>query len=133
MYINGKLVSSQTNSFGYSYGTGSGRLTIGFTDFLSASVGGSLALAKISVTAASAEQIDKMYNDEKVLFTTGAKACLYGSSNTVTALTYDDATDLLHVGTSAGRSVFDGLLRVDNTTTAVSQSISASNGLVVEQ
>jgi hypothetical protein len=74
-----------------------------------------------------------MYNDEKQMFQTGAKACLYGSSNTVTALAYDDGTDYLHVGTSSGRSVFDGLRRVDNTTTAVSASISASNGLVAEQ
>jgi len=42
-------------------------------------------------------------------------------------------TDLLHVGTSAGRSVFQGLRRVSNTTTAVGTAISASNGLVVEE
>ncbi len=94
---------------------------------------GSLALFRISATAPSPEQIKKIYNDEKVLFQENAQATLYGSSDAVTALAYDDTTELLHVGTSAGRSVFQGLRRVDNTTTAVSAAISASNNLVGEQ
>ena len=73
-----------------------------------------------------------MYNDEKHLFQENAKATLYGSSDAVTALAYDDAIELLHVGTSAGRSVFQGLNRVDNTTDAVGTAISASNGFIVE-
>tara|TARA_R110000772_G_scaffold6483_6_gene22643 strand:- start:613 stop:2265 length:1653 start_codon:yes stop_codon:yes gene_type:complete len=93
----------------------------------------SLALLRISSTAPSAEQIAKIYNDEKYLFQDGAQATLYGTSNAVTALAHDDATDLLHVGTSGGRSVFQGLRRVSNTTTAVGTAISASNGLVVEE
>ena len=96
------------------------------------SFGGSLALLRISATAPSAEQIAKMYNDEKHLFRENAKATLYGTSDAVTALAYDDDTELLHVGTSAGRSVFQGLNRVDNTTDAVGAAISASNGLVAE-
>jgi hypothetical protein len=48
-------------------------------------------------------------------------------------LAHDDTTDLLHVGTSAGRSVFQGLRRVDNTTDAITAAISASNNLVVEE
>jgi len=91
-----------------------------------------LALARISATAPTDEQIKKMYNDEKHLFQENAKATLYGSSDAVTALAYDDDTELLHVGTSAGRSLFQGLNRVDNTTDAVGAAISASNGLVVE-
>jgi hypothetical protein len=94
---------------------------------------GSLALLRISATAPTAQQIAKIYNDEKVLFRENAQATLYGSSDSVTALAHDDATDLLHVGTSAGRSVFQGLRRVSNTTTAVGTAISASNGLVVEE
>lgn len=91
-----------------------------------------MALWRISATAPSEEQIIKMYNDEKNLFATNAKATLYGSSDVVTALAYDDDTELLHVGTSAGRSVFQGLNRVDNTTDAVGAAISASNGFIVE-
>jgi trimeric autotransporter adhesin len=93
----------------------------------------SFALFRISATAPTAEQIAKIYNDEKVLFQDNAQATLYGASDAVTALAHDDATNLLHVGTSAGRSVFQGLRRVENTTTAVGTAISASNSLVVEE
>jgi len=95
--------------------------------------GNSIALARISASAPSAEQVKKMYQDEKVLFQENAKATLYGSSDTVSALAYDDTTELLHVGTSAGRSDFQGLRRINNTTTAVTTAISASNDLVAEQ
>ena len=74
-----------------------------------------------------------MYEDEKVLFQENAKCTLYGSSDAVTALAYDDDTDLLHVGTSSGRSDFQGLRRINNTTTAVTTAISASDELIVEQ
>jgi hypothetical protein len=94
---------------------------------------GKAALLRISATAPSAGQIAKIYNDEKFLFQENAQATLYGSSDAVTALAHDSDTDLLHVGTSAGRSVFQGLRRVSNTTTAVGTAISASTGLVVEE
>jgi len=93
---------------------------------------GSLALFRISATAPTAEQIAKIYEDEKVLFQENAQATLYGSYNSVKALAHDSDTNLLHVGTLSGRSVFQGLRRVSNTTTAVGIAISASNGLVVE-
>jgi len=94
---------------------------------------GSLALLRISATAPTAEQIAKIYEDEKVLFQDSAKATLTGSSDAVTALAYDPDTNLLHVGTSDGRSVFQGLRRVDETATAVTTAISAVNGLIMEQ
>lgn len=93
---------------------------------------GSLALVRFSATAPSAEQILKMYNDEKLLFQDNAKATLYGTSSEVTAAAHDEDTGLLHAGTSSGRSTFQGLRRVSNTTTAVSSTISAANGLVAE-
>jgi hypothetical protein len=93
---------------------------------------GSLALFRVSKTALTAEQIAKIYEDEKVLFQENAQATLYGSSDAVTALAYDDDTELLHVGTSAGRSDFSGLRRVSNTIDAVGAAISASNGLIAE-
>ena len=92
-----------------------------------------LALLRFSATAPTAEQIAKIYNDEKVLFQENAQATLYGTSNAVTALAHDSDTNLLHVGTSAGRSVFDGLRRIDNTTDAVTTAISASGGFILEQ
>jgi hypothetical protein len=92
-----------------------------------------MALWRISRSAPSAEQIKKIYEDERVLFQENAKCTLYGTSDAVTALAYDDSASLLHVGTSSGRSEFKGLRRVGNTTTAVTTAISASNGLVAEQ
>ena len=94
---------------------------------------GSLSLVRFSNTIPSPEQIKKMYEDEKVLFQENAKATLYGSSDAVTALAYDDDEETLYVGTSSGRSDFRGLRRINNTTTAVTTAISASNGLVAEQ
>ena len=94
---------------------------------------GSLALIRHTQTAPTAEQIAKMYNDEKFLFQDNAQATLYGTSDAVTALAYDEKTELLHVGTSQGRSVFKGLNRVDNTTDAVATTISARNQMIAEQ
>ena len=108
-------------------------LLVGVNRTLANPADGSLALLRISATAPTAEQIAKMYNDEKVLFQENAQATLYGTSDAVTALAHDSDTNLLHVGTSAGRSVFQGLRRVSNTTTAVGTAISASGGMVVDE
>jgi hypothetical protein len=137
VYVNGVLNASSTSVWTTTITGATLRLGNGshhsFTSVGSTSPWtGSLALWRISATAPSPEQIAKIYEDEKVLFQDGAQATLYGTSDAVTALAHDDTTDLLHVGTSAGRSVFQGLRRVDNTTTAVGAAISASNGLVAE-
>jgi hypothetical protein len=74
-----------------------------------------------------------MYNDEKHLFQENAKATLYGTSDQPTAVAYDDDTKLLHAGTSAGRSDFQGLRRINNTTRAIATAISAADGFIVEE
>ena len=94
---------------------------------------GQLSLIRISATIPSPEQIKKIYEDEKVLFQENAKATLYGSSDAVTALGYDDSTNLLYAGTSSGRSDFQGLRRINNTTTAVTTAITAQNEFIIEQ
>jgi hypothetical protein len=94
---------------------------------------GSISLLRLSASAISEDQLSKIYEDEKVLFQENAACTLYGSSDAVTALAYDDSTNLLYAGTSSGRSDFQGLRRINNTTTAVTTAISASNGLVAEQ
>jgi len=129
-YLNGKLFDTDTNTLTTT--NTSATLFYGERPGSSRPFNGKMALTKWSATAPSAEQIKKIYEDEKHLFQTGAQATLYGSSDAVTALAYDDSTELLHVGTSAGRSVFQGLRRVSNTTDAVGAAISASNGLVAE-
>jgi hypothetical protein len=133
VYIDGKA-SSVTNKIGRNVGNdGTPPLTIGTRFNYTQTFGGNLALFRYSRTAPSPEQIKKVYEDEKFLFQENSQATLYGSSDAVTALAYDDTTELLHVGTSAGRSEFQGLRRINNTTTAVTTALSASNELVAEQ
>ena len=79
------------------------------------------------------QQVRKIFQEERKLFYPDAKCTLYGSSSTVVAQDYDDSTGIYHVGTSAGRSDFRGLVRINNTTTAVTTAIAARRGLVVEQ
>ena len=129
-YLNGAKQVTDLNNTG-SIGSTSNSLYVGEGHY--GNQGSTIALLRISATAPTATQIAKIYNDEKHLFQEGAQATLYGSSDAVTALAHDDTTNLLHVGTSAGRSVFQGLRRVENTTDAVGTAISASNGLVVEE
>ena len=94
---------------------------------------GSLALSRVTKSIPSPEQIKKIYDDEKYLYQDNGKATLYGSSSAVTALAYDETTDQLHVGTSSGRSDFQGLRRINNTTTAVTTAISAHDLFIIEQ
>ena len=116
LYIDGKLNRDSTCSANsHDPGTTSS-LVIGAEE-ISSSPGtyqnpadsSSMALIRYSLSVPSAEQIKKMYEDEKCLFHENAKATLYGSSDAVTALAYDEVTDQLHVGTSSGRSDFQGL------------------------
>ena len=132
LFINGVLDTTVTETSSMTYTNAV--LTVGVSDQKQYALDGGayLALWRISATAPSPEQIKKIYEDEKVLFQENAQATLYGSSDAVTALAYDDSTELLHVGTSAGRSDFQGLRRINNTTTAVGSAISASNGLIAD-
>ena len=94
---------------------------------------GKLALFRTGGTGLSEQMIKKIYDDEKYLYRENAKCTLHGTSDDVKALAFDDTNNVLHVGTSSGRSEFQGLNRINNTTTAVTTAISASNGLVAEQ
>lgn len=94
---------------------------------------GSIAMIRVSATIPTADQIRRIYEDEKALFQENAACTLYGASDAVTALAHDPDTGLLHVGTSAGRSVFKGLRRVANTTVPVGAAIAAAGGMVVEE
>ena len=139
IYIDGKLLTNTpavNNAAPSTFLTATSyKMTIGVNSSLNANNAwnGSLSLIRYSHSAPSPEQIKKMYEDEKVLFQENAKATLYGSSDAVTGLAYDDDTDLLHVGTSSGRSDFQGLHRINNTTTAVTTAITAQNEFIIEQ
>ena len=99
----------------------------------SVSTSARMALARVGLGAPSPDQLRKMWVDEKMLFNENAKCTIHGTSDAVTGLAFDDSHNIIHVGTSAGRSEFSGLTRINNTTTAVTTAISASNGLVAEQ
>ena len=93
-----------------------------------------LALFRISKSAPSAEQIKKIYDDEKCLFMKMQNVLFtWNIKRSRSTCSYDDTNDVIHVGTSSGRSDFRGLNRINNTTTAVTTAISASNELVAEQ
>jgi len=133
IYINGGLVASASATGTVSNSSDVVRVGRGLRFPADVAASSSLALLRISATAPTADQIAKIYNDERPLFQPNAKATLTGTSDAVTALAHDPDTDLLHVGTSGGRSVFQGLRRVDETATAVTTAISAVDDLVVEQ
>jgi hypothetical protein len=133
VFLNGSWIGSFASTKDVSNGLAS--LLVGVTNYAGSisSAIDNIAFLRISATAPTAEQIAKIYNDEKVLFQENAQATLYGASDAVTGLAYDEDTDLLHVGTSAGRSIFNGLRRINNTTTGVTTAISATNGVIAEQ
>ena len=136
IYINGNKVTTSvvapapstfTFDLNYALNIGNGR----GTDF-NIPFDGSLALVRVSGSIPSEEQIKKIYADEKELFRKNAKCTLEGSSMQINAIAYDKMTQLAHIGTSGGRSVFSGLRRVESVKQGVSNSISAVNGMVVE-
>ena len=131
LWIDGRLDSTVPNSDNIN-------ATDSFTrigGWSNGSTGGStsLALFRVSRTAPSPEQIKKVFEDEKTLFQQGAQATLYGTSNVGVQNAFYDAPDkLLYVASSQGTSVFRGLQRVTNTTTATTAGVGASNGLIAE-
>ena len=92
-----------------------------------------LALFRSGFGAPSKEQIEKMYFDERGLFSPDAACTLVGGTNDhIEALDYDSHTDLLHVGGSQGRADFSGLVRINNNTTPVARALSAEKGMIAE-
>ena len=136
VYLDGKLDNSITSTVrNVTPGSTQPILRIGTNAVTSPSdpMLSKLALLRVSASTPSAEQIKKIYDDEKHLFQENSKATLYGSSDAVTALAFDDDTNLLHVGTSSGRSDLQGLCRINNNTTAVTTAITAQNEFIIEQ
>jgi len=131
IYINGRLTRTGNSN---SYNISNNYLTIGHGIGMSELVlDTEIALVRISKTFPDADAIEKMYHDEKMLFQDNAKCTLYGTSDAARAFAYDSSTKTLHVGTSNGRSDFQGLTRVNNTTRAISAAVSAVDGFIVEE
>jgi len=129
VYIDGQLEGSAASTVNFD--NASATLILGKRNTVVANQT-SLALFRLSATAPSAEQIKDIYNAEKVLFQENAKCTLNGSSDSVTAMSYDDSNDELLVGTSGGLSVFKGLRRVDEESGNFTESAQV-NGLRVTE
>lgn len=131
IWANGELQTSSTSTGDLTDSSHVFRIGIKTADIANA-FAGQLSLLRISVASMTGNQIRKIYNDEKFLFQENAACTLYENS-TIDALAYDDSTNLLYAGTNNGTSVFQGLRRVDNTTTSAREAVSVSNGLLVEE
>jgi len=134
IYLDGELeASASVSAAAGSLSNSNATLMVGSgqNDSLPAS-NTSIQTAKVTLTATSAAEAKRQYESEKPMFNENADCVLNGSSDAVTALAYDDSTELLHVGTSGGRSDFQGLVRVDETTNNTTE-ISAQGGLIVEE
>jgi hypothetical protein len=135
IYLNGALQSSGSSTHNVSSHTlkeiyvGAENPNVQVTRYLAA---GSLALWRISATAPTAEQIKEIYEAEKPMFQENAKCTLNGTSDAVTAMSYDDSNEELLVGTSGGLSVFKGLRRVDENTNNITE-VAQQGGLRVEE
>jgi hypothetical protein len=127
--VNGQLFGNDTGATSNLTSPGA-TLRIGGNISATSPCGGSLALWRFSATAPSADQIAQIYRDELALFQPGAQCTIDGTSSSVTAIAYDDAADILHVGTSWGRSAFHGLQRVESAATSVGTvtALSAAQG-----
>lgn len=130
-YLDGRLQTSVANTTNITYANAVTR--VGARLDSPNTPGHSLSLWRLGATAPSADQIAQIYRDELALFQTGAVGTLAGSSSAVTALDYDDSTDLLHIGTSTHRSAFYGLTRVSSEATPAGAitCLSASGGAVL--
>ena len=136
LYLDGKFnnFAESNASYTVSWASMSSYLEVGCVNgSANAATTTRLALMRIGQGVPNENQIQKIYYDEKKLFAPNAKCTIYGSSSAVKAMAYDKVTDTLHVGTSQGRSDFNGLVRINNTTTAVTTAISASGGVIAEQ
>lgn len=91
---------------------------------------GEFCLIRASATGMSADQVAYSCRTELPLFQSNAQCTIDGNSTAVTALAYDDTTDVLQVGTSWGRSAFRDLVRIESAASSVGAitSISAGQG-----
>lgn len=95
---------------------------------------GEVALVKLCRVVPTRKQIAKMFVDEKRMFAPNAKCTLYGTSDDVVDIAYDDSRNLIQIGTSSGRSDFLGMCRINNSTTEITEErgMSSSNGFTIE-
>lgn len=91
---------------------------------------GELSLIRITETAPTPEQIDKMYKDELKMFQPGAAITIAGPDKTVRDLANDPDLGLVHVGLDGGTSVFNDLVRIDQNNNEVTTTLDVVSGMV---
>jgi hypothetical protein len=128
--INSEIVASTANTVAINQPDAT--VLLGLRQEKTEAIPGAMSLWRVSATAPSADQIAFAYRTELPLFQPGAQCTIDGTSSTITAMAYDDSTDLLQVGTSWGRSSFKDLLRVDSEVSTIGAitTIAANNGQV---
>ena len=126
-YINGVLAGTTTMP-SYDGALTNGTIRIGNRADGNAFHRQQIALARAGLTAPTPQQIRDMYEAERQLFQANAKCLLPADS--VSALAYDDSTDLLHVATTSGMARLKDLLVVDKDAIVVT-GIDARSGIVV--
>jgi len=111
LYVNGQQAATPvTGSALASISNTNAVLTIGNNYSLNAPFPGSLSLLKLSATVPTTEQLQWMYEQEKMMFQSGAHVCL-PSSNAVNDLSYDSKTDTWYVVQPSHVSEWKGLVR----------------------
>jgi hypothetical protein len=132
MYLDGKYNVAGTASHTTNRTLAACDTFIGTDSAGSAAWQGDLCLLKVTGTAPSELQIRKIYYDEREMLMPNTKVSVYGDVSNIKAVAYDKGKDTVHVGNVDGRSEFKNLCRIDNTKISVASTISAANGLVVE-
>ena len=91
-----------------------------------------LTMLRAGATWPSNDQLQHIFRTESALFQAGAQGTLDGTSSAITAMAYDDSTDLLQTATSWGRSAFKDLVRVESEVSTIGAitSIAAGAGVV---
>lgn len=115
LWVNGVEVASATGAPLLTLNNSNAVLTIGNSYALDAPFPGSIALLKFSATVPTAEQALFMYEQEKHLFTAGAK-CVLPASTSVLDLAYDDATDTWSTLQATHEASWSGLVRTSTQT-----------------
>jgi hypothetical protein len=126
IYADGVLANSATLAAG-DLTNSSAKLTVGIAwDEAGYPFAGSLSLLRISATVPTPKQIKAIFDEEKVLFRSGAK-CLLAASQ-VNDLAYDKTSGLLHVASesTASSKSFRGLEAVESLTSDGSLGLTAA-------
>ncbi len=130
VYVDGQLIETRNATINLPEGS---KLVVGSANDGSAPFQGSIALVKLSEYIPTPEVLLHMCEQERFMFQEGAQVTLHGSSNDVRAVAYDPIVDLDYVGTPAGLSIFQGLVRSNHDDEPVTTFIDAQTGTIVRQ